>query len=91
MPWRREPAHFLRYWTGPVGREATGAYGKQFKSVLVYYVNCHQGGRLQLAALPGWDWYDISARLACTGCGRVGWVDARLDWSEVINFNKGIR
>jgi hypothetical protein len=26
----------------------------------------------------------------CTKCGAIGDVDTRLDWSEVINFNKGI-
>jgi hypothetical protein len=90
MPWRRKPARFLRYWTGPVDREATGASGKPFKTVLVYCVNCHHNGRLKLADLPDWDWSDISAHLACTDCGRVGWVDTRLDWSEVIDFSRGV-
>jgi hypothetical protein len=45
---------------------------------------------LRLAELPDWDWYEISAHLRCTECGAVGWVDTRLDWSEVIDFNKGI-
>jgi hypothetical protein len=72
-----------------------------FKSILVYYCGpaelpngyhsrCHHNGRLYLAELPDWDWYDISAHLKCSECGSVGWVDTRLDWSEVINFNKGI-
>ncbi|WP_244549653.1 hypothetical protein [Bradyrhizobium erythrophlei] len=37
-------------------------------------------GRLKLVDLPNLDWYDISARLKCTACGKVGWVDTRLDW-----------
>jgi hypothetical protein len=42
-----------------------------------------------LADLPDWDWYDISAHLKCTACGKVGWVDTRLYWSEVIDFTRG--
>jgi hypothetical protein len=38
MPWRRKPARFLRYWADPVDREAVGASGKPFKTVLVYCV-----------------------------------------------------
>jgi hypothetical protein len=30
------------------------------------------------------------ARRYCTKCGTVGDVDTRLNWGEVINFNKGI-
>jgi hypothetical protein len=88
MPRRKKPASFLRYWTGPVNRNA-GFYcltelpdGRNTR--------CHHRGRLALADLPDWDWYDISAHLKCTKCGTVGWVLTRLDWSEVINFNKGI-
>lgn len=55
-----------------------------------YHSRCHHSGRLRLADLPQWDWYEISAHLKCTRCGSVGWVDMRLDWSEVIDFNKGI-
>ena len=89
MPWRRKPARFLRYWSGPVKRN------DGFKSVLVYCLGaqgcrCRHQGRLRLSDLPDWDWYDISSHLKCTECGAVGWVDTRLDWSEVIDFNKGI-
>jgi hypothetical protein len=64
-----------------------------FKTVLIYCLGaqghrCHHNGRLRLHDLPDWDWYDISAHLKCTECGAVGWVDTRLDWSEVINFSK---
>jgi hypothetical protein len=45
---------------------------------------------LRLSDLPDWDWRDISAHLKCTRCGTVGYVDTRVDWTEVINFNKGI-
>ena len=94
MPWRRKPAHFLRYWCGPVDRK-TG-----FRTVLVfclgpphpasYHAYCHHNGRLNLADLPDWDWYDISAHLKCSRCGTVGYVDTRMDWTEVVDFNKGI-
>jgi hypothetical protein len=94
MPWRRKPVSWLEYWEGPVNR-STG-----FKTILVYCVGpahpasyheaCHHNGRLRLADLPDWDWHDISAHLKCTECGTIGYVDTRLDWSEVINFNKGI-
>lgn len=97
MPWRRKPASHLQYWSGPPSK--TKADG--FKSILVfclgpaelpngYHSRCHHNGRLYLAELPDWDWFDISAHLKCTECGSVGWVDTRLDWSEVINFNKGV-
>jgi hypothetical protein len=55
-----------------------------------YHDCCHHNGRLRLDYLPDWDWSDISAHLKCTKCGTVGFVDTRLDWSEVINFNKGV-
>jgi len=94
MPWRRKPAPHLRYWSGPVNR-AVG-----FKTIMVYclgperpqnyHERCHHNGRLRLSDLPDWDWSDISAHLRCTKCGTVGFVDTRVDWSEVINFNKGI-
>jgi hypothetical protein len=95
MPWRKKPARYLRYWSGPVNRNAG------FKTVLVfccgsidpskgYHGQCHHVGRLALAGLPDWDWRDISAHLKCTHCGSVGYVVTRLDWSEVIDFNKGI-
>jgi hypothetical protein len=91
MPWRRKPLSSLRYWKGPVDRDA------RFETVLVYCVRpddlrgsyhnrCHHNGSLRLADLPNWDWQDISAHLGCT----VGYVDTRLDWSEVINFTKGV-
>jgi hypothetical protein len=35
-------------------------------------------------------WQEISAHLRCTVCGTVGYVDTRNNWSEVINFNKGV-
>jgi hypothetical protein len=91
MPWRRKPATHLRYWGGPVNRTAG------FKTILIYclgparprsyHERCHHNGRLRLSDLPDWDWRDISAHLKCT---TVGYVDTRVDWSEVINFNKGI-
>ncbi|WP_375762914.1 hypothetical protein ACE10X_22820 [Bradyrhizobium sp. Pha-3] len=85
MPWRRKPARHLRYWSGTVNRNAG------FKTVLVFCVACdHHNGRLNLADLPEWDWADISAHLKCSACGKVGWVDTRMDWGEVINFAKGV-
>ena len=85
MPWRRKPATYLEYWTGPVNRSAG------FKTIIVYCLGppgqrCH----LRLADLPNWDWHDISAHLKCTKCGTVGYVDTRLNWSEVVDFNKGL-
>jgi hypothetical protein len=95
MPWRRKPARHLEYWSGPVNQKAG------FKTVLVYcmgpaelpggyHSRCHHNGRLRLAELPPWDWYDISAHLKCTRLrlGRLGRYAH--DWSEVIDFNKGI-
>jgi hypothetical protein len=90
MPWRRKPARWLRYWEGPVGLHAG------FRTVLVYCVGppkgkvCGHCGRLPLKTLPDWDWREISAHLRCTECGTVGYVDTRMDWGEVINFNKGV-
>ncbi|WP_029085239.1 hypothetical protein [Bradyrhizobium sp. th.b2] len=57
----------------------------------VFCVGCqHHNGRLKLADLPKWNWQDISAHLKCTACGKVGWVDTRPDWGEVINYAKGV-
>jgi hypothetical protein len=94
MPWRQKPAPHLEYWTDPVNLNAG------FKTVVVfclgpakpvsYYARCQHNGRLKLADLPPWDWSDISAHLRCTACGTVGYVDTRVDWSEVINFNKSV-
>jgi hypothetical protein len=64
--------------------------------VLVYCVGppkgklCGHCGSLILKDLADWDWYQISAHLRCTKCGTVGYVDTRLNWSEVIDFNKGV-
>ena len=97
MPWRRKPASWLRYWEGgsPSHTKADG-----FKTVLIYCVGparlqsyhnaCHHNASLKLDDLPEWDWYDISAHLKCTKCGAIGYVDTRLNWSEVINFKKGV-
>jgi hypothetical protein len=59
MPWRRKPVSWLRYWQGPVNRDAG------FKTVLVYCVGPEKGGPvcghnapLMLADLPDWDWRD---------------------------------
>jgi len=98
MPWRRKAASHLHYWSGRTPSE-TRADG--FRTVLVYCVGpdklpngyhscCHHSAALNLDELPEWDWYDISAHLRCTKCGTAGYVDTRLNWSEVINFNKGI-
>jgi hypothetical protein len=89
MPWRRKPATYLEYWTGPVDRSA------RFKTIIVYCLGppgrrCHHSGHLRLADLPDWEWQDISAHLKCTECGTVGYVDTRVNWSEVINFNEGV-
>ena len=62
-----------------------------FKIVLVFCVACdHHNGRLKLADLPDWDWHDISVHLKCTACGKVGWVDTRMDGGEAINFARGV-
>jgi hypothetical protein len=90
MPWRRKPARWLRYWKGPVNRDAG------FRTVLVFCLgratgpNCGHCGRVTLSDLPEWDWQDISAHFRCSRCGTVGYVDTRMDWSEVIDFNKGV-
>lgn len=55
-----------------------------------YHDRCHHNGPLGLCDLPDWDWYDISAHLRCTKCDTVGFVDTRLDWTEVIDFNKAV-
>ena len=65
MPWRRKPARYLRYWTGPVKRDSG------HKTILIYGMGpapptigrCHHVGRLNIADLPDWNWYDISAHL----------------------------
>jgi len=58
------------------------------RPALVFCVGCqHHSGRLKLEDLPDWDWVDISAH---TACGKVGYVDTRRDWSEVIDFNQVI-
>jgi hypothetical protein len=90
MPWRRKPASYLEYGNGPVDRNAG------FRTVIVYCLGpeggppCHHSAHLKLSDLPDCDWRDISAHLKCTKCGTVGFVDTRLNWSEVVNFNKGL-
>ncbi len=93
MPWRLKPASRLHYWSGgsPSRSKAAG-----FKTITVYCVGrpagprCHHSAALKLEDLPDWDWYDICAHLKCTECGSVGWVDPRPNWSDVVDFNKGI-
>ncbi|GIQ78330.1 hypothetical protein [Bradyrhizobium sp. RD5-C2] len=56
-----------------------------------FCVGCeHHNGRLKLADLPDWDWSDISAHLKCIACGKVGWLDTRMDWGKVIDFARGV-
>ena len=89
MPWRQKPVSWLAYWHGPVNRNAG------FRTVIVYCLgpprgpSCGHNASLRLADLPDWDWSEISAHLRCTKCGTVGYVDTRLDWNEVVDFNKG--
>ena len=99
---RSWPSISVRAWPTSWARLSTRLQAAQirsrdagFRTVLVYCLGaqgcrCHHTGRLRLADLPDWDWRDITAHLKCTKCGAVGWVDTRLDWSEVIDFNKGI-
>ena len=75
MPWRRKPAQFLRYLTGPVERRDGAALWVYCLGAQGY--RCHHSCRLRTADLPDWDLYDISAHLKCTECGAVGWVDVR--------------
>jgi hypothetical protein len=46
--------------------------------------------RVPLDRLPDRGWYDICVHLKCTQCGSVGWIDPRPNWSEVINYGKGV-
>jgi hypothetical protein len=39
--------------------------------------------RINLADLPPWDW--TSAHLRYTVCRTVGYIDTRVDWSEVVD------
>jgi hypothetical protein len=96
MPWRRKPTSRLHYWTS--GSPST-ARADGFKSILVYCVGppvgdprprCWHNARIPLDSLPEWPWQDICAHLKCTKCGSIGWIDQRPDWTEVINFNKGV-
>jgi hypothetical protein len=81
----------LRNWVKKLADDPQDAFpGHGPAMPETYHQCCHHSGRLKLDALPDWDWYDISAHLRCTKCGTVGYVDTRLDWSEVIDFNKGI-
>ncbi len=97
MPWRQKPANWLHYWDhgSPSRTKADG-----FRTVLVYCVGpacpqtchdaCHHSADLNLDDLPDWTWPQISAHLRCSKCASIGYVDTRLNWGEVINFNKGI-
>jgi len=74
---------------GPVNRST------EFTMVIVYCVGPERGGpvcghnaMLKFTDLPDWNWQDISAHLKCTKCGAIGYVDTRLNWSEVIDFNR---
>jgi hypothetical protein len=97
MPWRRKPNSRLRYWSN--GRPSdTRAEG--FETILVYCVGppdrdprpcCWHPAVVPLDRLPDWDWYDVCAHLKCTRRGSVGWADPRPNWSEVIDYGKGIR
>ncbi len=91
-PWRRKPKLTLRYWQGG-GPSTTKARG--FTRVTVWCVGympdgsrCRNYAEVPLDSLPDWPWQSISAHLRCTQCGCIGHVDLRLDWSEIIDFNK---
>ena len=60
-----------------------------FRAVLVYCVGppkgklCGHCGRLPLKDLPGMGLAGINADFRCSKCGTVGYVDTRMDLSEV--------
>lgn len=63
-----------------------------FTRVTVWCVGPNGGPRCDHKAdvpfdrLPPSSWAEVSARLKCTRCGSVGFVDVRLDWSEIVDF-----
>jgi hypothetical protein len=93
MPWRRKPVSWLRYWEGPVNRDAG------FKTVLVYCVGppngklCGHCGSIPLEDLPDWDWRGLCHRLdnqrpscARRDLGRLGVRDlSRIDDEGTIS------
>jgi hypothetical protein len=82
----------LHHWSGRRG----GPKAAGFKTIMVYCMGrpasprCYHSAAVRLDDLPDWEWYDICAHLKCTECGSVGWVDPRPNWSDVIDFNKGV-
>lgn len=90
MLWRRKPASYVEYLNGSVNRSAG------FNTVIVYCIAtpggrpCGHSGHLLLANFPDWSWEDISAHLKCTKCGAIRYVDTRVNWSEKVNFSKGV-
>ena len=83
--------HLVR-WSAPRHSDSDAQSNKSgsWQCLGGYHSRCHHNGRLRIADLPDWDWYDISAHLKCTKCGSIGWVDTRLDWSEQgLRLTKG--
>jgi hypothetical protein len=70
-----------------------------FRTILIYCVGpsdrdsrprCWHYSVVPLDRRSDWDWYDTLAYFTRTQCGSVGWVDPRSNWSEVINYSKGV-
>ncbi len=90
-----KPTSRLNYWSGgsPSRSKAAG-----FKIILLYCVGppdrdprprCWHNARLKVDDLPERDWYDICAHLNARNVVALDGL-MRPNWSEVINFNKGV-
>ena len=90
-PYRRKPASWLRYPSGSV--LATRASG--FTCMTMHCLGpareaprCWHQADVPLARLPDWLWSEIGPYMRCTQCEAVGYVDMRVNWGELIDFNR---
>ncbi|WP_342711213.1 hypothetical protein AAFG13_04275 [Bradyrhizobium sp. B124] len=71
----------IQFQNNPVPEQATAR--TDLAQPVPHTLRAHQSKHARTANVR-------SAHLKCTACGKVGWVDTRLDWGEVTNFAKGI-
>lgn len=93
----RKPESWLETPTGSVARSRRSG----FTRIRAYCVGrsskdrrrCWHEKDIPLDALPDTSWEQIAWRLRCTKCGSLGYVNLRVDWTEVIDFHsvKGLK
>lgn len=87
----RKPVSSISYPEGHVGSSIRSGFTKIRAYCLAWKRSgerCHHYGDVPLEVLPRERWDVIAPHFRCTECGAVGYVDLRVDWGEIVDFDK---